>query len=107
MGWQLHVNTCYNALYAGYAWPVVKAAYGVGWPVYGSLLLLLFSTRSGHAQLSYPGFLLLLLLLCPQKTLVQVSVCLFALVAKSCQRASTHPLTFSRVLPDQSRAAHC
>ena len=39
MGWQLHVHTCYNALYAGYAWREVKATYGSGgWPVYGALL---------------------------------------------------------------------
>ena len=99
---------CYNAMYAGYAWPVLKAAYGVGWPVYGSLLLLLLSTRSGHAQLSFPGFFLLLLCCSQNFTASLQTLCTFAVVAlslaRSCQRASTHSVLVVFFLT--SSAAH-
>ena len=62
----------YNALYAEYAWRVVKATYGmvaVSWPVYGALLLLLLNqiwTR--------PTFLPSLILLLPTPASLQNSI---------------------------------
>ena len=91
MGWQLHVHTCYNALYAGYAWREVKATYGSGgWPVYGALLNQIWTRPTFLLLLLPPPLLLLQPKLC-FKSDDCVYFCSGCLVpGQSCQRVSTH-----------------